>query len=268
MSKIILFIPCYNCENQVTRVIEQLELNEHYKYFSEIILIDNRSQDRTIINSIDKIKKTNINNIKVFRNSENIGLGGTHKVAFRYAKEKSASHIAVLHGDDQGNLIDLINILKLSEHEKHDCCLGSRFNYASSLVGYSRFRIFGNWVFNTIFSISSGKIVKDLGSGLNIYKVTAISDERIFGFSNDLTFNCYMILFSISQKQNINFFPITWREDDQISNVKLFSQAKKTLRIALGYLVKGTKSLVCKNNTIDLSLVSFEEHFPGEKRHD
>lgn len=265
MSRIILFIPCYNCENQITRVIDQLQAKNSYKYFDEILLIDNRSKDNTINNSVEKIKSSNIDNIKVLKNSENVGLGGTHKVAFNYAKQNNASHVAVLHGDDQGSIADLIKILDSKEHEQYDCCLGSRFNRHSKLIGYSKFRIFGNWVFNLIFSLSAGKIITDLGSGLNIYKVSAIRDDRIIKFSNDLTFNCYMLLFSISQKQTIKFFPITWREDDQISNVKLFSQAKKTLRIALAYFTKGTDSLICKQNTIDFSSLSFERHYCGEK---
>ena len=31
------------------------------------------------------------------------------------------------------------------------------------------------------------------------------------------------------------FFPISWREDDQISNVKMMSQARITLKMALKY---------------------------------
>lgn len=265
MSKIILFIPCYNCENQITRVLDQLQSNNNYKYFDEILLIDNRSQDNTVQRSLEKIKSSTINNIKVLRNSENVGLGGTHKLAFRYSKQSSASHIAVLHGDDQGDITDLIKVLDKKEHEKHDCCLGSRFNRKSKLVGYSKFRIFGNWVFNTIFSLSAGKLITDLGSGLNIYKVGTISDDKINLFSNDLTFNCYMILYSMSQKHDIKFFPITWREDDQISNVKLFSQAKKTFKIAISYFIKKDESLVCKNNSIDINKVTFEEQFLGDK---
>ena len=169
-SKIILFIPCYNCDKQILRVIDQLESNDNYQYFNEILLIDNRSQDSTVKKSVDKLIDINIDNIKVLRNSENVGLGGTHKVAFNYAKQNNASHVAVLHGDDQGSITDLINILNNKDHEHYDCCLGSRFNRHSKAIGYSKFRIFGNWVFNSIFSFAAGKIITDLGAGLNIYK--------------------------------------------------------------------------------------------------
>ena len=36
-------------------------------------------------------------------------------------------------------------------------------------------------------------------------------------------------------KHKVKFFPIMWREEDQVSNVKLFSQAKKVLHMLLKY---------------------------------
>ena len=47
-----------------------------------------------------------------------------------------------------------------------------------------------------------------------------------------------MILRSISDHWRIRFFPIVWREDDQISNVKMFRQAFRVLNIALEYLFR------------------------------
>ena len=49
-------------------------------------------------------------------------------------------------------------------------------------------------------------------------------------------FNYCMILAHAARRDNIRFFPISWREDDQISNVKLASQAKKTLGILWRYV--------------------------------
>ena len=48
MNKILLFIPCFNCEKQISRVLESLN-NEIFKLVNEIILIDNRSNDNTLM---------------------------------------------------------------------------------------------------------------------------------------------------------------------------------------------------------------------------
>ena len=44
--KILLAIPCYNCEIQITRVIERFN-NEDFKDISEIVFINNKSKDNT-----------------------------------------------------------------------------------------------------------------------------------------------------------------------------------------------------------------------------
>ena len=46
MNKILLFIPCYNCEKQILRVLNSLN-NEVFNFINEIVLVDNRSEDNT-----------------------------------------------------------------------------------------------------------------------------------------------------------------------------------------------------------------------------
>ena len=55
-------------------------------------------------------------------------------------------------------------------------------------------------------------------------------------FADDLTFNYFGVLALRYYKQSYHFFPLTWSEDDQVSNVKLFSQAVKTLGMAAEFI--------------------------------
>lgn len=167
-NKIILFIPCYNCQEQIGRVLKSLKENNNYEKFHEILVIDNRSTDHTVAKAIESVQSLELHNVSVFTNSRNVGLGGTHKIAFRHAQHVKATHIAVLHGDDQGNIDDLIAIINGQYINDYDCCLGSRFSHDSRLKGYAKFRIFGNYIFNLIYTLCSFHMVKDLGAGLNI----------------------------------------------------------------------------------------------------
>ena len=54
-------------------------------------------------------------------------------------------------------------------------------------------------------------------------------------------FNYCMILGSSYYKHNYQFFPIIWREDDQVSNVKMVNQAITVLKILVGYIVNKKK---------------------------
>ena len=46
MDKILVFIPAYNCEKQIVRVLAQFD-EEVLKYVTEIIVINNRSTDNS-----------------------------------------------------------------------------------------------------------------------------------------------------------------------------------------------------------------------------
>ena len=73
------------------------------------------------------------------------------------------------------------------------------------------------------------KRIYDLGSGLNMYKTNSLKSKYYFKFPDRLTFNYCMVLAIHYYKQNVKFFPISWRESDQTSNVKLMSQAFNVL---------------------------------------
>ena len=233
-ERVLLFIPMYNCERQISRVIRQLIPTMH-RLFSEIIIIDNRSTDESQRVAIETLKQFPELPAKVLVNRENYGLGGSHKVAFNYALNHNFDYCVVLHGDDQGRVADLADLVAKGSHRTVDCLLGARFMKGSQLDGYSVFRTLGNRVFNQLYSIVAGQSIRDLGSGLNLYFVQTLANRSYLRNPDDLTFNYYMILRSIADGWRIRFFPISWREEDQISNVKLFRQAFRVLSIALEY---------------------------------
>lgn len=235
-EKILVFIPMYNCEKQIIRVLEQLN-GEIKKYVSEAIVVNNRSTDNGEWAAIEKIKNMNTDiPIKVLKNKENYGLGGSHKVAFNYAIENNFDYIIVLHGDDQGNIGDFVPLLQSGEYRKYDCCLGARFMKGSRLIGYNKIRIWGNYGFNLLFSFVVHKSVKDLGSGLNLYKVKALKSKYYIKYPDTLYFNDLMILASCYYKQKMMFYPISWREEDQVSNNKLLNFSCSLLKMLWGYM--------------------------------
>lgn len=240
-NKILLFIPMYNCENQIIRVLSQLN-NTILSYLSEVLIVNNCSTDQGEKRVTDYLVSHSFPiSIKLLRNNKNYGLGGSHKVAFNYAIKNAFDYVIVLHGDDQGNIQDLLPILKQGVYEKYDCCLGARFMKGARLQNYSRFRTFGNQVYDFLFSVVCRIHVKDLGSGLNMYSIKMLKDKFYMKFPDDLTFNYCMVMALQYYKQRALFFPISWRESDQISNVKLFSQAKKVLGMLLAYAYQPSK---------------------------
>jgi len=237
VDRILVFIPAYNCAAQIGRVLAQFDTVPAGR-FAEILVLDNGSKDGTQEAALAAAQLVKACPVTVARNRANYNLGGSHKSAFAYAVAQGCTHVVVLHGDDQGHISDLLPILERGGHRSHDACLGARFERGSRLQGYSRFRIFGNHVFNALFSAASLRRIVDLGSGLNIFAKSIFADPGLARYADDLRFNVYLLLGMIDRGMSFEFFPISWREDDQVSNVKIVSQSLKTLEILAEYTLR------------------------------
>lgn len=256
-EKILIFIPAYNCEKQIVRVLKQFD-SEVLNYITEIIVINNRSTDNTESAVENYAKENSSVPVKLLRNNENYSLGGSHKVAFQYAQDNKFDYVIVLHGDDQGDIHDMIPLIKKGMHRKYDSLLGSRFEKQSKLVNYSKFRIMGNKVFNAFISVMVGKRITDLGSGLNMYKTEYLRSKFYLTFPNNLTFNVYLLLYGIFSKSKFRFFALSWREADQVSNAKLWKQSTEILKLTLQYVFSKKKIFGVKNNSFSKIDYSYE----------
>lgn len=230
-----MFVPAYRCATQIVRVLDQFRDPAVHNRFAEILVLDNVSPDATAEAALVHAQRLGIRTLRIAQNRENYGLGGSHKSAFAYAEAAGFTHVVVFHGDDQGSIRDLIPILERGDHHRHEACLGSRFMRGARTEGYSRFRLFGNHVFNLIFTIATAYRVRDLGSGLNMFSRSVFTDPSVRMCSDDLRFNVDLLLDLIDKRRSMLFFPISWREKDQVSNVRMMSLAFKTLRIGLEY---------------------------------
>lgn len=233
-DRILVFIPCYNCERQIPRVLAQFRSIPD-GVFEEVLVVDNGSRDGTVEAAIAALPAVGGRRARVVRNDDNYNLGGSHKAAFAYAEGEGFTHVVVLHGDDQGSIADVLPVLARGDHLRHDACLGARFMAGSHIQGYSLFRRIGNHVFNAIFSVALRRRVTDLGSGLNLFARCVFAGGAVNHFPDDLFFNPYLLVGMAERGLRLHFFPISWREDDQVSNVKMASQAMKTLGAARTY---------------------------------
>lgn len=252
-EKILVFIPMYNCEKQIVRVLEQLH-GEIKDFITEVIIVNNQSTDNGERNVIKYLQNNSFRTkITLLRNNENYQLGGSHKVAFQYAIHNGFDYVMVLHGDDQGRVADFLPLLKSGKYKKYDCCLGTRFMKGSSLIGYSKLRIWGNYGFNILFSCAVRKKVFDLGSGLNLYKVETLKEKYFMKYPDTLYFNACMILATCYYKQKLLFYPISWREEDQISNNKLWKCSISLLQMLFKFIVHRQNYLTSemRNKVID-----------------
>jgi hypothetical protein len=69
-----------------------------------------------------------------------------------------------------------------------------------------------------------------LGSGLNIFRLKDLADHRFLGFDDRMTFNFDLLLDYYSKNTKLVFTPITWTEEDQVTNARNVAVAKRAFR--------------------------------------
>ncbi len=228
-----IYIPSYNCKNQITKVLEKIF--PHKELFNNIFIIDNCSTDGTVDNARTK-QQIYGDKLNILINDKNLGFGGSHKIIFDNVLKKDIGYVLVLHGDDQADINDIVPYIKNREYIKNNALLGSRFMYDSKLINYSFPRRIGNIFFNILYSIVLRKKISDLGSGINLYSKKCFKDLEYKKFNNDLTFNYQNTINIFKNLNNLKFFPISWREEDQISNVRIIKQTLTIFNILIKYL--------------------------------
>lgn len=230
--RILLFIPMYNCARQIPRVLEKVDAAAA-RHIAFTLVVDNGSGDGSREAAVEALKRRPDLRAMVVRNRENYSLGGSHKVAFNYAVDNGFTHVVVLHGDDQADVRDLTPHLESGAFDRTDSFLGSRFMRGSRRQGYSALRTLLNFAFNLTFSVLAGVWITDQGSGLNLYRVDYLKSRFYLPFDNSLMFPNQMFFHGAARPGGFAYFPITWREEDQVSNARMLSQAWKVLKVVL-----------------------------------
>jgi glycosyltransferase involved in cell wall biosynthesis len=224
----MLFVPMYNCAPQIGRALAQVtpDLAAH---LAEVFVLDNGSSDGGVDAALRAGRAIRGVPVVVARNRRNQGLGGSHKLAFERCLQQGYDGVVVFHGDDQGRLVDLMP--SLGALADVDCVLGARFARGSRLQGYSLHRIAANIAFNVLFSALFGRWLSDLGSGLNAYRRAFLERVSWRRCADDLTFNYHLLFRTLAEGASTMFVPISWREEDQVSNAKLVRHGVQMLRL-------------------------------------
>ncbi len=256
-ERILVFIPTYNCEKQISRVLGQFD-NDTAALFTQIIVLDNGSKDKTIENAVAAAKNLPLP-VSVIRNNENYSLGGSTKSAFLYAIEHNFDFVVTLHGDDQADIHDLVAPIKAGKHREYDYLIGARFHPQSKLSGYSHFRIFGNIVFNALFSIVTGTKIYDMVAGLNIYNIKYLRTCFFMPIPGNLTYEQHSLLYATYHNVKFAYVPITWREHDQLSNARVFRQAWILIKLLIKYAFGDMGRFLSENH----SGYPLDFHYPG-----
>lgn len=222
-QKVLIAITAYRCEKQITRTLDEID-DKLAARVEEIAVLDNGSPDGTVQAALAYKQTDRLKNLHVYQNTDNYNLGGSHKVAFLKGKAMGCTHVIILHGDNQAKSDEANDLLDYAAaHPETQTVLGSRFSKGSRLFGYDKKRIYGNRVLNAFYTLLTFRKCDDLGSGLNLFAIKDLDQSTYLEFADKLTFNYELLLDLIKRHVKFAYLPITWREEDQVSNARNFN---------------------------------------------
>lgn len=182
MKKIMVFMPAYNAERTIVSVLERFSKST-IKKLSEILIIDNDSQDNTYEKALAYKKRKKLSKLTILKNKENLGYGGSKKIAFRYAIDKGYDIFVMVHSDGQYPPEKLEDMIGPIEEGKVDLVIGSRTNALKG--GMKLWKLMGNRAMTLLENIVFGLNLYEFHSGYKAYNIHALKKISIDALDND-----------------------------------------------------------------------------------
>lgn len=235
-----------NCEAKIESTLSKFT-PQITKYLSEILVIDNASIDFSVQKAKEALEKIPGIKRSLFQNSRNYGLGGSHKIAFKYAYDNGYDYILVVHGDNSVDVAHFETWLQNEKYIKYDMLLSTRLVSSSYRANYPAHRLFFNRILSLLATLSTRKLVNDFGSGpMNLYRVNSFLNKfenPLRLYPNEVTLPQYLLLYGIYRKMDIIFHPVDLNEQDVKPVGKLVSQFGKAVILLLKFILTPHKIL-------------------------
>jgi len=167
-SDTLVAIFAYNEQKRISEVLADVT-----KKFSNVLLVDNNSEDQTI----EEAKKFKIFLIK---HSYNLGKSGSMKTALEFAKIKKFKFLAFMDADGQHRADDLIKICKKIHEEKNQLVIG----YRENLKNLNLKKRIGTIILQKLFFFLYKKKVYDIQSGLRVFDTSI--ENMIYWYSTGI----------------------------------------------------------------------------------
>lgn len=155
-SELLLIIPAYNEEANITRVVDRL-IKEYPQY--NYVVVNDGSTDQTGV--ICRENSYNSVNYPV-----NIGLAGAFQGGMKYAARMNYEYAMQYDGDGQHDPAYILSMLETAKREQCDIVIGSRF--VSEKKPWT-LRMMGSRVIENCIKLTTGKRITDPTSGMRLF---------------------------------------------------------------------------------------------------
>lgn len=227
-KRVAIFIPAFNAASTVANVLDRIPANIRDK-MAEIFVIDNASTDNTSMVVVDYRSRQGMHNLEVIRNPQNLGYGGSQKVAYRRCIDRHYDCVAMLHGDAQYAPELLETLIAPVLDGQADMVFGSRMTGDPLKGGMPIIRFLGNRVLTTLQNFFLGTRLSEFHSGYRVFSVKALEKIPFERFSSDYHFDTEMIILFVDRGLRIKEMPIPTHYGDEENYVNIWDYGMKVL---------------------------------------
>lgn len=227
-KQVAIFIPAFNAASTIVNVLDRIPLNLRDK-MAEIFVIDNNSADNTSVVVVDYREKNQVHNLQVIKNPQNMGYGGSQKIAYRRCVDKKYDAVAMLHGDAQYAPELLETLIAPILEGRADMVFGSRMRGDPLKGGMPIIRFLGNRVLTTLQNFFLGTRLSEFHSGYRVFSVKALEKIPFERFSADYHFDTEIIILFVDRGMRIVEMPIPTHYGDEKNYVNIWDYGMKVL---------------------------------------
>jgi glycosyltransferase involved in cell wall biosynthesis len=162
-QRVLLIIPCYNEEDAIANLLEEVAAcNVGY----ETVVIDDGSHDSTY-----EIANRHSPTIKMLRN---LGIGGAVQTGIEYAQSHGFDFCVQIDGDGQHPVDEVIKLLRAYEQAPSAITIGSRYLLNDAFRSTWARRFGGGMIAWTLNLLFPGNSITDPTSGMRLLDRKAI----------------------------------------------------------------------------------------------
>jgi glycosyltransferase involved in cell wall biosynthesis len=235
-EKILIFIPAYNVEKKITKVLNKIPKIVFNKYNTKILVIEDNSSDKTL-SVIKKVIKKKGDKIKIYLivNKKNKGYGGVQKIAFNYAIKKNFKYVVMLHGDNQYPANKILLLIKPLLTNKYDAVFGSRMiNSINALKGgMPLYKYLGNIALTFFQNLVLSSNLSEFHSGYRSYKVSSLKKIKFKINTNDFHFDTEIIIQFLKNNLKIKEIAMSTHYGSEISHLRSIPYGLNIVRSTL-----------------------------------
>ena len=229
--KLLVFIVAYNAETTIDRVLTRIPAPLDELYETEILIIDDSSEDRTFERSETRKRDGGVPfELTALVNPENQGYGGNQKIGFHYAIANGFDVVALVHGDGQYAPECLPELVAPVARHEAELVMGSRMLGGGAREGgMPLYKLAGNRALTFTQNALLRSHLSEFHSGYRIYDVRALAGIPFDLNTNDFHFDTEVIIQMMLAGNRIVELPIPTYYGDEICYVNGVKYAKNVL---------------------------------------